>query len=285
MNEESRLPDDPVIMVVDDTLANLQLLSEMLKQKRFRVRPLPDGKLALQAVQNTPPDLILLDINMPDMNGYEVCERLKADEKTRDIPVIFISALSETMDKIKAFGVGGVDYVTKPFQFEEVVARVETHLELRRQKRALQKSYERLKELERLRDNLAHMIVHDLDNPLGAIQMALELLKDSISAQNADDVRMLHAAASGAARLREMIRQLLDISRMETGQMPLNQTRGNLVETTQDTINALATLASGRQLLLHAPDAVPAIYDAEIIGRIVGNLLGNALKFSPGIAR
>jgi len=120
------------ILVVDDTPANLSLLANMLKEKGGRIRPVPNGKIALWTVENDPPDLILLDINMPDMNGYEVCQRLKADKRFSDIPIIFISALSETLDIVKAFTSGGVDYISKPFQFEEVEARVKTHLKLRR---------------------------------------------------------------------------------------------------------------------------------------------------------
>jgi sigma-B regulation protein RsbU (phosphoserine phosphatase) len=126
------------ILIVDDTPANLRLLSQMLAEQGYQVRPVPDGSLALAAAQAEPPDLILLDIRMPEMNGYEVCEHLKADDQTRDIPIIFISALDATQDKVKAFTVGGVDYVTKPFQFEEVLARVETHLALRRLQKQLQ---------------------------------------------------------------------------------------------------------------------------------------------------
>jgi phosphoserine phosphatase RsbU/P len=120
------------ILVVDDTPANLQVLAGMLKDRGYKVRPAPSGKLALQAARRDPPDLILLDINMPEMSGYEVCEHLKADEKLKGIPIIFISALTEPLDKVKAFAIGGVDYLTKPFQMEELHARVETHLKLRR---------------------------------------------------------------------------------------------------------------------------------------------------------
>src|SRR5271163_4077858 len=120
------------ILVVDDTPANLQVLAGMLKDRGYKVRPVPSGKLALLAARRDPPDLILLDINMPEMNGYEVCERLKADDNLKGIPVIFISALTEQLDKVKAFAIGGVDYITKPFQMEELHARVETHLKLRR---------------------------------------------------------------------------------------------------------------------------------------------------------
>jgi serine phosphatase RsbU (regulator of sigma subunit) len=126
------------ILIVDDTPANLRLLSKMLAEQGYQVRPVPDGPLALAAVRAEPPDLILLDIRMPEMSGYKVCEHLKADVQTCDIPIIFISALDATEDKVKAFTAGGVDYVTKPFQFEEVLARVETHLALRELQKRLQ---------------------------------------------------------------------------------------------------------------------------------------------------
>ena len=129
--------DAPKILVVDDTPANLELLFAMLKECRYKIRAAISGELALQAARNDPPDLILLDINMPEMNGYEVCRHLKADDKLKDIPVIFMSALNEPLDKVKAFGMGGVDYITKPFQFEEMQARIETHLALKAAKEYL----------------------------------------------------------------------------------------------------------------------------------------------------
>ena len=131
---------------MDDTPANLQVLAGMLKDRGYKVRPVPSGKLALLAARRDPPDLILLDINMPEMNGYEVCEHLKADDGLRGIPVIFISALTEPLDKVKAFATGGVDYITKPFQMEELHARVETHLKLRRLQVELEVANARLAE-------------------------------------------------------------------------------------------------------------------------------------------
>jgi putative two-component system response regulator len=124
-------------MVVDDTLANLQLLAEMLKDHGYEARPVPSGRVALRAAAHEPPDLILLDISMPDLDGYEVCRRLKADPRLAPIPVIFISAHNETLDKTRAFTCGGVDYVTKPVQFDELQARLETHLKIRRLQAAL----------------------------------------------------------------------------------------------------------------------------------------------------
>ena len=130
--EEKSVARTASILVVDDAPANLQVLAGMLKDRGYKVRPVPSGKLALLAARRDPPDLILLDIIMPEMNGYEVCEQLKADDNLKGIPVIFISALTEQLDKVKAFAIGGVDYLTKPFQMEELHARAETHLKLRR---------------------------------------------------------------------------------------------------------------------------------------------------------
>jgi PleD family two-component response regulator len=119
------------ILVVDDTRENLRLLVRLLAEQGFKVRPTTSGSMALTAAQISPPDLVLLDIMMPEMNGYEVCQHLKADPQTRDIPIIFISALDEPENIVRAFAMGGVDYITKPFQNEEVLARVNTHLTIR----------------------------------------------------------------------------------------------------------------------------------------------------------
>jgi len=132
MNDNNPLSQSARILIVDDTHANLRLLTELLQKQGYDTRPAPNGKVALNFASFDPPDLILLDINMPGMDGYEVCERLKADEELKGIPVLFISALEDTIDKVKAFEIGGLDYITKPFQFEEVNARVKTHLNLRR---------------------------------------------------------------------------------------------------------------------------------------------------------
>lgn len=119
------------ILIVDDTIANLQLLAGMLKEEGYKVRPASSGKIALDAIAKKAPDLILLDIKMPEMDGYEVCSRLKSNPATHHIPVLFISALTDVGDKLKAFEVGGLDYINKPFQVEEVKARVSTHLQLK----------------------------------------------------------------------------------------------------------------------------------------------------------
>ena len=277
----------PSIIVVDDTPANLHLLTGMLKARGYKVRPVSSGKFALQTAQHDPPDLILLDIIMPEMNGYEVCECLKADEQLAGIPVIFISALNETMDKVKAFKVGGVDYVTKPFQFEEVQARVATHLELRRQKRLLQESNEQLRKLEELRDNLVHMVVHDMRTPLTAIYGFLRTLEtlegESLSEQGREFVQTALAATED---LVEMVSSLLDVSKMEAGEMKLNLTQCELLTIAREALAKVESLEGDRQLMLSGADEpVTVMADAELIARVFQNLLGNALKFTPDDGR
>lgn len=155
MNDLCWIKDNPsTILIIDDVPDNLKQLSEMLERGGYRVMPAQSGAMALRAAETTPPDLILLDIRMPEMDGYETCLRFKAREALRDIPVIFISALGDTDDKIRAFDAGGVDYITKPFQFAEVQARVKTHLSLLRANRSLLRQNEILesKVLERTRE-------------------------------------------------------------------------------------------------------------------------------------
>ncbi|MFP5208753.1 MAG: SpoIIE family protein phosphatase [Acidobacteriota bacterium] len=135
------------VLLVDDTPANLQVLGGMLKEQGCIVRPVPSGKLAIRFAEADPPDIILLDIMMPEMDGFEVCRRLKQIDRLKEIPIIFISALHETIDKVKAFAAGGVDYISKPFQFEEVEARVRTHLNIRRLQVQLENQNHRLSQL------------------------------------------------------------------------------------------------------------------------------------------
>jgi putative two-component system response regulator len=160
------------ILVVDDTPENLRVLLELLKQQGYKARAVPNGKLALQAASSEPPDLILLDIMMPEMDGYEVCRRLKQDDKLCEIPVVFLSALGDTLDKVHAFDVGGVDYVTKPFQFEEVRARVETHLRLRRLQVQLEQHN------RQLRDRVEEQVREISDSQMATI-VALARLAES----------------------------------------------------------------------------------------------------------
>ena len=152
MIDTAKQPYQADILAIDDTPENLQLLSQLLTNRQYKVRSVTKGTTAIRAAQAAPPDLILLDINMPEMGGYEVCEQLKADSRTAEIPIIFISALGETLDKVRAFEVGGVDFVTKPFQVEEVLARIKAHLQIRALQQQLQTQNEQLQ--KEIRDRI-----------------------------------------------------------------------------------------------------------------------------------
>lgn len=189
MNDKGR------ILVVDDTLDSLKLLSDILKAQRYEVRSADSGELALRSATVNPPDLILLDVSMPGMDGFEVCQRLKALPKTRDIPVIFVSAVTPLSEKVRGFELGAVDFITKPFQQEELLARVSTHLELNRLRhrletivventRQLRESRDMLREISIRRENarederryIAREIHDDLGQMLGGLRMRLSTL-------------------------------------------------------------------------------------------------------------
>jgi signal transduction histidine kinase len=272
-------PKRTTIMIVDDNPTNLKMLQEVMQARNYRVLVLVDSKMVFNAVTQDRPDLILLDINMPGMNGFEVCEQLKADESLREIPVIFITALAETANQVKAFAVGGVDFVTKPIQVEEVQARVETHLTICRQKRELQDSYNKLRELETLRDNLVHMIVHDMRSQLmivlGRLNMTQKLSLPEKAASN------LTSALGAANWLAEMVSSLLDVSKMEAGQMLLEMAEINLNHLVRETFQEIEPLQGQRQLNLISAGEMPALVgDTILIRRVIQNLIVNAIKFT-----
>ena len=277
------------ILVVDDNPANLQVLNGMLKERGCKVRLVTSGPLALRAAEHDAPDLILLDINMPDMNGYEVCKRLKLDTKLKEIPVIFLSALTEAEDKVAAFAAGGVDYITKPFQFEEVEARIELHLkvqgmqrEVEAQNRRLEASYERLRDLEGLRDNLVHMIVHDMRSPLGAITTSLQLLKEDLEGKIPEEnVNDIESAMMGGSALMNMLNDLLDVSRLEAGKMPLEMNLLDLSRVARESVTALRPLAPGREVAVNGEPDIRARCDGNVVRRVIDNLVANGLKHTP----
>jgi len=185
------------ILVVDDTAENLHLLSKILKANGYDVRPAPSGRLALRAAQAEPPDVILLDINMPEMDGYEVCRRLKQNEELKEIPVLFLSARMDIEDKVKAFSLGGVDYITKPFQLEEVLSRIRTHLHLRRlqlesvrQNERLETALQQLKTAQKSivqSEKMAALgvllagIAHEINNPVNFIKASVTGLQNDFN--------------------------------------------------------------------------------------------------------
>lgn len=204
------------ILIVDDTLANLKLLSELLNRQDYKVRAAPNGMTALTAVETAPPDLILLDIKMPEMDGYQVCERLKAMPLAKDIPVIFISALEDTVDKVKAFTAGGVDYVGKPFQEEEVLARVESHLELSRlQKKLEQRNRELEESLVSLKKKQAEVLALQKREVLSEErERIMRDMHDGIGGQLVSTLAMLEAGETDINKIEAALRAALDDLRL-----------------------------------------------------------------------
>jgi signal transduction histidine kinase len=276
------------LLVVDDTAANLRLLTRLLSDAGFRVRPAPSGELALRAARAEPPDLVLLDVDMPDMDGFEVCRRLKADPALAAIPVLFLSALGETEDKLAAFQAGGVDYVTKPFRIEELRARIDAHLELRRlrsaveqRNRQLDQSYRRLSEVERLRHDLIHMIAHDMRSPLMGVSGYLELLERDQAELRPGHRDYVARALESTRALVRLVDAMLDADRLESRELPVRLADNDVRSLVERATATLGSLAADRVRLPPATaPAVTARCDADLIVRVAANLLANALLYS-----
>lgn len=287
------------IMVVDDQPANLKLLEEMLKQQGYGVRSFPRGQMALAAAAHHPPDLILLDINMPGINGFEVCQRLKADPMLARIPVIFLSALNETEDKVKAFRAGGVDYVSKPFQFEEVQSRVETHLKMGRLQRALEKHNHNLEELVRSRtadlaaanarlmildqskSDFLKLISHEFRTPLnGLLGVGQLLLAGPSSGPDDDDLRAMFEEAR--RRIQTILDHALLLSQIEVEAEKFVSLRAPLAAVLTRAIGNAAEFAFIRNVALDAKPATTAFVhgDEELLVKALQALLETAVKFS-----
>lgn len=278
------------ILIVDDTPNNLRLLSSMLTKQGYEVRSAISGSVALMAVRTVPLDLILLDINMPKMNGYEVCQHLKADVQTRDIPVIFLSALGEPLDKVQAFQVGGVDYITKPFQVEEVLARVENHLMLRRMQIELQqaktealKALAQEQELNRLKSEFVSMISHDFRTPLTSIQGFSELVRyggEALPTETRD--RYFDKINTAVEHMLYLLDEVLLIGSIEAGKTQSNPTFIELEKFCCDICEALQVKDRQHNIQLkYTGENKAVLLDQILLRRILTNLLSNAVKYSP----
>ena len=287
------------IMVVDDTVANLKLLENILGKRGFRVRSFPRGRLALAAAAIEPPDLILLDINIPEMNGYEICARLKADPILASVPVIFISALNEMLDKVKAFGCGGVDYISKPFQIEEILARVDNHLKLRRlqtelvrqnarldelvllKTRQLAEAHERLSILDQAKNDFLTLISHELRTPLHGLFGVTELLFATYPA-TAANAELIGIYQQSQERLLRIIDDALLLTQLEVGPAsfaPMNFSLSPILHLALDQTAGHA-VERGVQLPA-APPELPAVSgDAQLFQRALHALFETAVKFS-----
>ena len=263
----------PTILIVDDTRFNRRLLARLLQREGYLIEQAENGVAALEIVQSTPLDLILLDVSMPKMDGFEVCQRLKADPKTNEIPVIFITALDSTEDKGKGFEVGGVDYIVKPIQETDVLARVRTHLQIRSLQKNLRNQIAEL-------DAFAHTVAHDIKNPLAVLVGYVELLQmDNEGITTAERAKYLNEMLAQGKKLFRIIEELLLLSsvrqdeEIETHSLEM----GNLVG---GAMKRVKNLIEQENATLQQPQSWPtAIGYAPWVEEIWVNYLSNALKY------
>ncbi|HEU4456765.1 MAG TPA: response regulator [Longimicrobium sp.] len=278
----------PLLLVVDDDPVNVELLCDLLEALDYRVAGAQGGEAALRAARERLPDLVLLDVMMPGMNGYEVCRRLKADPATAGIPVVFVTALSDTDDKVKAIEAGGDDFLTKPFNRPVLVARIRSLLRLKAANDALERSYRRLQELERLRDDLTRMMVHDLKSPLTGVLGTLELTVDGdLGPLTSEQHRLLSDALERGTDALAMIDNLLELTRLEEAAVQLQPgdlDARRLLAEVEDGWRVRAELR-GARLSSDCADGVVTRADEPLLRRVLGNLVGNALRHggAPGL--
>jgi two-component system, sensor histidine kinase and response regulator len=265
------------ILVVDDISKNLQVVGTMLRNEGYHVMPATSGAQALERAHAQPPDLILLDLMMPEMDGLEVCQRLKAEPLTLQIPVIFLTASNEMEHLMKGFEAGAVDYITKPFNAPELLARVRTHLELKHAR-------ERLHELNEEKNEFMGIVAHDLRSPLGTINGFAELLLDDAMVARPEVEDFARRIRDTATRMAEMVQNLLDANRIERGEMELKLAPTDLAALVASVVEAQRprALAKNQTLRLEGlTGTVPAVVDPSVTIQVIENLVSNAVKYSP----
>jgi len=269
------------VMVVDDAETNIDILVETLGDD-YDVSVAMDGESALQDISNSPPDLILLDIMMPGMDGYEVCERLKADEKTLSIPVIFITAKTEVEDEVKGFDIGGVDFITKPISPPVVLARVKAHLALKREK-------ELLKENMRLREDVERITHHDLKTPLNAILGYPQVMRNDDNLTD-EQLKYINRIESSGRKLLNMINLSLDIYKMEQGTYEVESESVDLLQIITEIIEENKIWLKAKRLVIdtllngeHITDGDRFFLNGEklLLYSMLSNLFKNAIEASP----
>ncbi len=268
------------ILVVDDTPENLRLLEETLKQNHYAVRSAINGNLALLGARLDKPDLILLDINMPGMNGYEVCQAFKQDPNICDIPIIFLSASHDSVNKVKAFQGGGVDYISKPFQVDEVLARIEHQLTIQRQQQQIQEQNQALEESNQRLENFASTVAHDLKQPLQSLMLSGGILERRYGSES-DAMTQRHLAniSKASESMNQLVQGLLDFSKVgddtaEFEPVDMNQ----VLEQVQGNLQALIERKQAK--ITAATTSLPTLQAHPLLlVQLLQNLIGNGLKF------
>jgi len=278
MEEEKK----ELILIVDDDYQNLKVLGNILREKNYSTAVATSGYETLEIVKKTIPDLILLDIMMPGIDGIEVCKRLKRRVKTKDVPIIFISAIHKASEKVLAFKAGGVDFITKPFNKDEVFARVETHLRLQKAYQSLKQSKKEAEEANAVKSQFFAKINHEIRTPLNAILMTSRLLLEGkLGATERKRVEILNDSSE---ILTSLVNDILDFSRIESKRVELEKINFELDHFLSTIINMMETKIRKKYLKIHykIKKGIPKFYrgDAGRIRQIMVNLLSNSIKFT-----
>jgi len=278
-------PQDSLILVVDDVQQNIQVVGTMLREAGYSIMPAINGAAALQRVQKKLPDLILLDLMMPEMDGLEVCRRLKADPATQSIPIIFLTASNEMNHLVQGLAAGAVDYVTKPFNPPELLARVQTHLELKHARDTIVRYGQELRRLNEEKNEFMGIAAHDLRNPLSAIKGYSEMvIEDAEALHHRELEENGRRIRDTAARMAEMVQNLLDANRIERGEMQLHLAPTELGVALNSVVETQRPHATAKQQAIHLEvSATPAmaLVDPGVTVQVLENLVSNAVKYSP----
>ena len=270
------------VLVVDDEPQNVMLLQDLLEARGYQVWTAGDGQNGLVLASEHNPDVVLLDVMMPRLSGFDVCRRLKAEPSTAMIPVLLVTALDAREDRLAGIDAGARDFISKPIDSADLLLRVRNAVATKRLHDQLSTQLRQVKELEAARDTLTHMVVHDLRSPLTGLIGYIELL-GTIAREtgNAEAMEYTTDAQAIAGRLAEMVSQVLDVSRLEAGRMPLSVAETDLVLLLPAAVGGLGATPVGLNVIYELPnEPVPVSCDAAVIGRVVANLVGNAYKFT-----
>jgi signal transduction histidine kinase len=287
----SREPSAPkpasfgLILIVDDTPLNVRLLSSILEIEGYSVVTASNGPDALKLVPETQPDVVLLDVMMPGMDGFEVCRRLRADAASAHLPIVMVTALQDMPDRVQALEAGADDFLTKPVDEVEVLARVKTLVRTKRGRDELENAYRALQRSEGLRDSLSQMLVHDLRTPLTAMIASLDIMLTSYR-ERMDDIQLelLEMCMNSCRHMVNQVSELLDVGKLESGALELNRESVTAEPLMTTALSQVQSLARNRNIQIAEPVAVgvPQFQaDAELLRRVLVNLIGNSLKFCP----
>lgn len=281
---ETKHASDPIILVVDDIQTNIQVVGQILNEAGYEVMPATSGAQAFERIRTHAPDLILLDFMMPDVNGVEVCKHLKANPLTKKIPVIFLTASNDMEHLVQAFEAGAVDYVTKPFRGAELLARVRTHLELKKAREALFQYSERLREMNEEKNEFLGIVAHDLRSPLSNIVSSTAMALSDSEATRGQIEEFLEIIQASATHVIHLVENLMDVNAIEQGRMKIDLVPTELGELVRGVTNNYAGKARAKQqelVVTTGEGPLVAFADSHATIQIFDNLISNALKYSP----